>query len=80
MISSLRLDIDFVVSNAEELSKIADSTFDVYTISFGIRNCTRVDKVLKEAYRVLNRGGRLLVMEFSQVENELFRQYNNFHA
>ena len=68
------LDIDFIVSNAEELTKISDSSFDVYTISFGIRNCTRVDKVLEEAYRVLNKGGRLLVMEFSQVQNELFRQ------
>lgn len=46
-----------------------DNSFDVYTISFGIRNVTRPQKALSEAYRVLKRGGRLMVLEFSQLPN-----------
>jgi len=44
-----------------------DASFDVYTISFGIRNVTRIDAALSEAFRVLRRGGRLMVLEFSQL-------------
>jgi demethylmenaquinone methyltransferase/2-methoxy-6-polyprenyl-1,4-benzoquinol methylase len=46
-----------------------DNSFDVYTISFGIRNVTRPEVALAEAYRVLKRGGRLMVLEFSQLPN-----------
>ncbi len=44
-----------------------DNSFDVYTISFGIRNVTRVPDALSEAFRVLRPGGRLMVLEFSQL-------------
>ncbi len=47
----------------------ADNTFDVYTISFGIRNVTHPQVALEEAYRVLKPGGRLMVLEFSQIPN-----------
>lgn len=43
-----------------------DASFDVYTISFGIRNVTRIHDALAEAYRVLKTGGRLMVLEFSR--------------
>ena len=46
-----------------------DGRFDVYTISFGIRNVTKPEVALAEAYRVLKPGGRLMVLEFSQVPN-----------
>ena len=46
-----------------------DNSFDVYTISFGIRNVTSIDDALSEAYRVLRPGGRLMVLEFSQLPN-----------
>ncbi|WP_136635966.1 bifunctional demethylmenaquinone methyltransferase/2-methoxy-6-polyprenyl-1,4-benzoquinol methylase UbiE [Pseudooceanicola onchidii] len=58
--------LDWVVGDAMALP-FADSTFDVYTISFGIRNVTRPLEALKEAYRVLKPGGRLMVLEFSQI-------------
>ena len=45
----------------------ADASFDRYTISFGIRNVTRIPDALAEAYRVLKPGGRLMVLEFSQL-------------
>ncbi len=44
-----------------------DETFDAYTIAFGIRNVTRVEEALSEAYRVLKPGGRFVCLEFSQV-------------
>jgi demethylmenaquinone methyltransferase/2-methoxy-6-polyprenyl-1,4-benzoquinol methylase len=52
------------VENAEALS-FADSSFDAYTIVFGIRNVTDIPAALREAHRVLNRGGRFFCMEFS---------------
>jgi demethylmenaquinone methyltransferase/2-methoxy-6-polyprenyl-1,4-benzoquinol methylase len=52
------------VENAEGLS-FADATFDAYAIVFGIRNVTDVPAALKEAHRVLKRGGRYYCMEFS---------------
>ena len=44
-----------------------DNSFDVYTISFGIRNVTRIPDAIAEAFRVLRPGGRLMVLEFSSI-------------
>ena len=52
------------VENAEKLS-FANGTFDAYTIVFGIRNVTNIPAALREALRVLKRGGRFYCMEFS---------------
>ncbi|MCI2400228.1 bifunctional demethylmenaquinone methyltransferase/2-methoxy-6-polyprenyl-1,4-benzoquinol methylase UbiE [Aliiroseovarius subalbicans] len=61
--------LDWVVGDAMALP-FADNSFDVYTISFGIRNVTRIPDALKEAFRVLRPGGRLMVLEFSQLPND----------
>lgn len=61
--------LDWLVGDAMALP-FADNSFDVYTISFGIRNVTRPQEALNEAYRVLRPGGRLMVLEFSQIPNE----------
>ena len=53
--------------NAEKLS-FAGNAFDAYTIAFGIRNVTDIPAALREAHRVLRRGGRLFVLEFSTSE------------
>ena len=58
--------LDWVVGDAMALP-FADNSFDVYTISFGIRNVTRPQEALDEAFRVLRPGGRLMVLEFSQI-------------
>src|SRR6476660_176668 len=52
------------VENAEKLS-FRDASFDAYTIVFGIRNVTDIPAALREAHRVLKRGGRFYCMEFS---------------
>jgi demethylmenaquinone methyltransferase / 2-methoxy-6-polyprenyl-1,4-benzoquinol methylase len=60
--------LDWVVGDATALP-FPDAGFDAYTISFGIRNVTRPDVALAEAFRVLRPGGRLLVLEFSRVDS-----------
>ena len=65
--------VGFVEGNAEKLP-FEDGSFDIYTIAFGLRNVTNKDNALREAYRVLKPGGRLLIMEFSSVTNPLLKE------
>jgi demethylmenaquinone methyltransferase/2-methoxy-6-polyprenyl-1,4-benzoquinol methylase len=68
--------IDGVVwsrQNAEVLS-FGDRFFDAYTIAFGIRNVTHIDKALAEAHRVLKFGGRFFCLEFSTTEWPGFKE------
>lgn len=58
--------VEFVLANAETLEPFADNSFDLVTISFGLRNVTDKDKALQAMYRVLKPHGRLLVLEFSK--------------
>ena len=59
--------------NAEQLA-YPDRTFDAYTIAFGIRNVTHIDKALAEAFRVLKFGGRFFCLEFSTTEWPGFKE------
>jgi demethylmenaquinone methyltransferase / 2-methoxy-6-polyprenyl-1,4-benzoquinol methylase len=63
-----------------ELLPVKDNLFDYYSISYGIRNVTDINKTLKEAYRVLKPGGRFMCLEFSKIDNEmlnfLYKQYS----
>ena len=58
--------IDWICADAMKLP-FKENSFDAYTISFGIRNITDIKIALTEAFRVLKPGGRLLVLEFSQI-------------
>jgi len=60
--------LDWICGDAMALP-FADNSFDAYTISFGIRNVTRIQDAIAEAFRVLKPGGRFLVLEFSQIPN-----------
>ncbi|XP_047363850.1 2-methoxy-6-polyprenyl-1,4-benzoquinol methylase, mitochondrial [Vespa velutina] len=64
--------IEWKKEDAENLS-FPDESFTVYTIAFGIRNVTHIDKVLSEAYRVLKPGGRFLCLEFTHLENDFLQ-------
>jgi len=56
--------IEWVCTDAEALP-CPDKSFDAYTIAFGIRNVTYIEKALAEAFRVLKTGGRFMCLEFS---------------
>ena len=71
--------LDWIVGDAMALP-FKDATFDVYTISFGIRNVTRIPDALSEAYRVLKPGGRLMVLEFSQLPNPAMQKAYDLYS
>ena len=69
--------ISFHEANAQDLGsdKFKDNSYDLYTIAFGIRNCTSIPAVLKEAYRVLKPGATFACLEFSRVNNPLLSTF-----
>nr|KJB22028.1 hypothetical protein B456_004G025900 [Gossypium raimondii] len=69
----------WVQGDAEALS-FEDNSMDGYTIAFGIRNVTHIEKVLSEAYRVLKRGGRFLCLELSHVDIPVFKELYDFYS
>jgi demethylmenaquinone methyltransferase/2-methoxy-6-polyprenyl-1,4-benzoquinol methylase len=71
--------IDLVQGNAESLP-FPDRSFDAYTIAFGIRNVTHIDRALAEAHRVLKIGGRFLCLEFSECTVPMLDRLYDFHS
>ena len=65
--------IQWHVSSAENLP-FEDNVFDIYSVSFGVRNFSDTQKALREAHRVLKSGGRFICLEFSKVENEILNK------
>lgn len=72
-------DIAWVPGNAEELP-FEDMSYDYYTIAFGIRNVTYIEKALAEAYRVLKPGGRFMCLEFSHVESAVLSKIYDVYS
>ncbi|MGE9807418.1 demethylmenaquinone methyltransferase [Janibacter sp. G1551] len=68
-----RPDLGFTAADAMRLP-FADASFDVVTMSFGLRNVADPDAALAEFLRVTKPGGRFLLCEFSQPVNPLFRK------
>lgn len=71
--------LEWVVGDAMALP-FEDRSFDRYTISFGIRNVTRIADALAEAWRVLRPGGRLMVLEFSQIPNDMLQRAYDLYS
>jgi demethylmenaquinone methyltransferase/2-methoxy-6-polyprenyl-1,4-benzoquinol methylase len=71
--------VELALANAEALP-FPDRTFDAYTIAFGIRNVTHIERALAEAFRVLKTGGRFLCLEFSACEVPLLDRLYDFHS
>ncbi|XAR57620.1 2-methoxy-6-polyprenyl-1,4-benzoquinol methylase [Bertholletia excelsa] len=69
----------WVEGDAESLS-FENESMDGYTIAFGIRNVTHIEKVLAEAFRVLKRGGRFICLELSHVEIPVFKDLYDFYS
>ena len=70
--------IKWIKSKAENLP-VEDNMYDFYSISYGIRNVSDINKTLAEAYRVLKPGGRFMCLEFSKIDNELLNfLYKNY--
>ena len=71
--------IKWKLSNAENLN-VPSNSYDFYTISFGLRNTKNINKSIKEAYRVLKKGGRFFCLEFSKIQNQnleiLYKNYS----
>ena len=75
---NLAAGLDWVCGDAM-LLPFKNNSFDVYTISFGIRNVTDIKKAIAEAYRVLKIGGRITVLEFGQIPDDLLQKiYNKY--
>ena len=71
--------INWVNAPAEKIP-LKDNSFDYYSISYGIRNVSDINAVLKEALRLLKPGGRFMCLEFSKIDNEMlnfiYKQYS----
>ena len=67
------------IKSRAEILPVKDNTYDFYSISYGIRNVSDINKTLREAYRVLKPGGRFMCLEFSKIDNELLNfLYKNY--
>ena len=67
------------IKSTAEILPVEDDMYDFYSISYGIRNVSDINKTLKEAYRVLKPGGRFMCLEFSKIDNELMNfLYKNY--
>lgn len=72
-------DFSWVTGNAEKLP-LPDSSVDVYTIAFGLRNVTHIDTALAEAFRVLRPGGRFFCLEFSHVQPDFLAKLYDIYS
>ncbi len=79
--SKRRLDVrmEFVVGDVENLPS-AGEEFDVVTVAFGIRNFQNLEASLAEMYRVLNKDGKIFLMEFGKPHGKLFTRLYDYYS
>ena len=75
----LKSNIRLLCEDAENLS-LPSNSFDVVTISFGIRNFENIDKGLSECHRILREDGCLFIMEFSTPKHKVFNLFYRFYS
>jgi len=71
--------IELQMGDSERLL-FADETFDAVIVSFGVRNFENLEKGLQDIFRVLKKGGTLVVLEFSQPQGFFFSRLYNFYS
>ena len=71
--------IKWYLSSAEKLP-FDDESFDIYSVSFGVRNFSNIDLAIREAHRVLKIGGRFICLEFSKVDNEILNKFYKLYS
>jgi demethylmenaquinone methyltransferase/2-methoxy-6-polyprenyl-1,4-benzoquinol methylase len=77
-VKSASLPVELVEADALRVP-IADRSFDVVTMAFGLRNLESIDGGLREIHRLLKSGGRAAVLEFSRPKNQVFRRVFQFY-
>jgi len=71
-----KLDPFITLQNADSAElPFTDNSFDAITVAFGVRNFQQLEKGMKEMYRVLKPGGKLVVLEFSKPTMPVFKQF-----
>lgn len=71
--------IELQVGDSEKLN-FPDETFDAVIVSFGVRNFENLERGLSDMFRVLKKGGKVVILEFSQPENKAFATIYNFYS
>jgi ubiquinone/menaquinone biosynthesis methyltransferase len=77
--NNLYKNLNFICCDGEKL-KFENEQYDYFTIAFGIRNFTNIDKGLSEAYRVLKKGGKFICLEFSKVNDYFLQKIYDFYS
>jgi demethylmenaquinone methyltransferase/2-methoxy-6-polyprenyl-1,4-benzoquinol methylase len=78
-----KLNLDNLITLQEgdsENLKFPDNSFDAVTVGFGVRNFENLDKGIADIYRVLNKNGTLIVLEFSKPRVFPIKQLYNFYS
>jgi demethylmenaquinone methyltransferase/2-methoxy-6-polyprenyl-1,4-benzoquinol methylase len=71
--------VNYAQIDAEKLP-FPDNTFDCVCIAFGLRNVTHKEEALKSMYRVLKPGGRVIILEFSEVKGSLLKKTYDLYS
>ena len=71
--------VRFLKAYAEKLP-FRKNTFDIITVSFGLRNFSNIDKAINEIHRVLNETGVFYCLEFSQINNNFLKNIYKFYS